>query len=116
MIKNKSEDISLVTWRGLVTVHVLIAYSYVFMEWLFFVTKPSFMLFMNNYDKAKIFILSGFIYMLPGFVVILVLAALDIFLKNRAAQALFLIARLIPSITLSFLTFMMIDNFTYTVF
>lgn len=93
-----------------------ISFFYIFMEWIFFVTKPSFMDVLNFGDKLGIFFISGFILF-----VFVLLVSLSIFLLDLIFPTIIFIfpkffyyvpaALMIVSLGL-----IMIDNFTYTVF
>jgi hypothetical protein len=104
-------------WKHLFTIIVLFAYLYIFMEWLFFVTMPSFMSIMPVQDKVMIITLSGSIFSLFGlallwvFVLIEFLAIIAHFTKYTRYLGI-----IIPTIILSSLVLLLIDNFTYTLF
>ena len=86
-------------------------YLYVFMEWLFFATKPSFMSSMNLPQKAMVFFIASFVLILPIFV----LAGLTILLSPFLKSLRWLVA-LVPALLLTFLALILFDNFTYVVF
>jgi hypothetical protein len=87
------------------------------MEWLFFVTMPSFMSTMHVQDKVMIITLSGFIFslfslaLLLAFILIEFLAIIAHFTKYTRYLGI-----LIPTVILSSLVLLLIDNFTYTLF
>ena len=60
-------------WYSLFAISILIAFFFVFMEWLFFVTKPSFMDGMGIYQKVGIFLVAG------GILTIIILALILVF-------------------------------------
>lgn len=104
-------------WKRLFTITILSAYLYIFFEWIFFATMPSFMSIMNVPAKANVFLLSGLV------ISILCLLLMVIFLVFEIFGVLFRISRftqylgvLIPTIILSTITLLLIDNFTYTLF
>jgi len=99
---------------GVVTVSWV--YSYVLMEWLFFVTKPSFIYLVNNFEKVRIFILTGFIFIVPLLGAVVVLGLLDFVFRGKLTKVFLTISEIVPAVVLSILCLMMIDNFTYTVF
>ncbi len=113
-MKNKSMPTRF--WSALSIMTVLWVSSYVLMEWVFFVTKPSFIYLVSNFEKVKIFILIGFIFMLPLLGVVLVLSLLNFVFSGKVVGAFLAIAEIIPTTVLSILCLVMIDNFTYTVF
>ena len=80
-------------------------YAYVFMEWLFFATIPSFMSSMSLLQKAGVLFLSAFMLGLP----IVVLAAVLAFVSSKLAAG-------VPALVLSLLALILLDNFTYTLF
>jgi hypothetical protein len=87
------------------------------MEWLFFVTMPSFMSVMDLANKLEVFLLSGWIFALACMAVIAAFIAIDFL---ALAFHLSYITRYwgwaIPSIIVSALVLLMVDNFTYTIF
>jgi Sulfatase len=86
-------------------------YLYVFMEWLFFATKPSFMSFMNLPQKTLVFFVASFVLILFAFG----LAGLTILLSTFLKSLRWLVA-VVPALLLTFLALILFDNFTYIVF
>ncbi len=80
-------------------------YAYVFMEWLFLATMPSFMSSMGRVEKLGILFLAAFLLGLP---ILLVTAILGLFSRRVAA--------VVPALLLTCLGIILLDNFTYTVF
>jgi hypothetical protein len=104
-------------WIFLMIISVAAAYFYVFMEWLFFVTKPSFMDIMGWYEKIKLILLPGFALAILSLTLLMIVAGLD-FLSSRLRSTwlpIFL-GTLVPSIILTAISLLLLDNFTYTVF
>ncbi len=105
------------SWKRLFTVTLVAAFVYIFMEWLFFVTMPSFMSVMNVGHKLQVFLLSGWILavacstMIAAFVVIDLLA-----IATHLARITRLLGWAVPSIIVSALVLLLVDNFTYTIF
>ncbi|HEX9018650.1 MAG TPA: hypothetical protein VF806_05665, partial [Anaerolineaceae bacterium] len=103
-------------WFRLAGLVVLAVYGYWFMEWLFEVTKPSFM-------DAQIFWTKLALLALPALLTAglcllglgLVLAASGL-LRWRGERFFLSLGSLIPALFLAFTVLMMLDNFTYTVF
>ncbi len=87
------------------------------MEWLFFVTKPSFMSGMTFWLQIKIYLLSSFALSIFPLLVICILALIDRLLGNQNISR-FLVGAgaLIPALIISSLVLLLVDNFTYTVF
>ena len=96
------------TWRSLLTLTVLSAYFHVFMEWVFFVTKPSSLSLLTLYEKIKVLAVSGGIYAL-----VLLGSFAIISIPARKWKAL----TCIPSaLMFSITALILMDNFTYTLF
>ena len=104
-------------WIFLLIYSVAAAYFYVFMEWLFFVTKPSFMDLMGWYEKIELFLLPGFALAILSLALVMIIAGLD-FLSSRLrlTSLPIFIGTLIPSIILTAISLLLVDNFTYTIF
>lgn len=102
---------------GLFNATILSAYLYVFMEWVFFATKPSSVSNLPWFETLKMLILTG------GAMALFPLAGAFLFLlfsriikrtiwHERTVQA----GYIIPAFVISVTALIMIDNFTYTVF
>jgi hypothetical protein len=104
-------------WRQLFTATVLIAYFYVFMEWVFFVTMPSFMSLLSLPSKLVVFLLSALGLSLLSIIVLAVFIVFDIYALSINKSHLTLYAGIvIPTIISTALVVILIDNFTYTLF
>ena len=104
-------------WKRLFIITILSSFFYIFMEWLFFVTMPSFMSMMNVQDKALIFFISGFIcavFSLAFLLVFIIIECLAII--AHVAKFTKYLGLLIPTFVVSGLILLLIDNFTYTLF
>lgn len=107
----------MVSLKKLLSYTTLVAYFYIFMEWLFFATKPSFLNGMNVYETLAVLFISGgmiaFIFTIPS----LILFSASILVKSRGVSGLLLRLAVVPSAFLSgVLVLILADNFTYTVF
>lgn len=105
------------SWKKLLFYTTLTAYFYIFMEWLFFATKPSFLNGMSVYENLAVLLISGgmtaFIFGIPS----LVLFFTSALVKRKSFSALLLGMAVVPSAFLSgALVLILADNFTYTVF
>jgi arylsulfatase A-like enzyme len=102
---------------GLFAATIFASFFYVFMEWLFIITKPSYMTVSTFFEKINIFLFTGSI--LSG-ICLLVLTPVWItktfVSSNKYIKITNIIAIFIPTIILTSLSLMLIDNFTYTVF
>jgi hypothetical protein len=104
-------------WFVLGSLSVGCVYFYVFMEWIFFVTKPSFFSVASAGDKMLSLAITPLFPLLPGITAIALVGVLSCFVKPRAGKGLFFtLACLIPAGVLSATVFLLIDNFTYTLF
>ena len=104
-------------WRTLFNLTVLSTCFYAFMEWLFFVTKPSSLSLLSLFDSVKVlFVTAGTVTLISiAFLVCLSLPALVISRPNWRPRLL-TIGTIVPALLLSIAALIMLDNFTYTVF
>lgn len=118
--------LDLAPWGRIVGLTLLAAYFYVFMEWLFFVTKPSFMSSLPLSESLLVLVVS------PGPVAVALVVPLVLYgmvgalLRGGFALARFQVPGLfralwvavslaLPSGVLALAAFLMVDNFTLTV-
>ena len=94
----------------------LVAFLYVFMEWLFFVTKPSYMDMFAFGEKVNILLISGLIVALILLATLLAMFLLDILLTPFFPSFRSYIYYLPAAFMATCLCLIMFDNFTYTVF
>ena len=95
---------------------ILAVYFYVLMEWLFFVTKPSFMSTLGFLDKLKILWIAPIPLIAVGIVwVIIFLIPAGLIRIRRVRTVCYALGSGFPALILSLAIFLMIDNFTYTV-
>ena len=104
-------------WRTLAIITVYSAYFYAFMEWIFFVTKPSSLSILTLFEKIKILAVTGGMVALTllAFLFILALPALLVSHPIWRPRLRYL-TYLAPAIMLGVTALIMLDNFTYTVF
>ena len=115
--KEPSSQSKQTMWIFLLVLTVGAAYFYLFMEWVFFVTKPSFMAPMGWFDKFEIFLLSSFVLCVLSLVLVMTFAGLDLLIsKLRFTMLPIFIGTLIPTVILTAISLLLVDNFTYTVF
>jgi hypothetical protein len=110
-------NVKLLSWANLATLSVLAIYFYVSMEWLFLVTKPSFMDNMSVGAKLGVLLLSGLFLIVVSLVLLLVLFGIS-FVPGFARywKALLWIGGSLPAAFISGSALLLIDNFTYTLF
>jgi arylsulfatase A-like enzyme len=104
-----------IPWRNLFLVAFFSGLAYVFMEWLFIVTKPSFMDSLAFIQKLWILLFaialinSGILLLLS---VIVIVCKLPWFRNYR--QTCIKLSVIVPAGILASLAMLMVDNFTYT--
>jgi hypothetical protein len=104
-------------WRRAFLCTLLAAYFHVFMEWLFFVTKPSFLSPMTAWERGAVFFGTAPLVALPA-----ALALAPVWLLGRALRgsggdtALRWLGFAAPAAVLAGCFLLLIDNFTYTIF
>ena len=92
-------------------------YIYTFMEWIFFITKPSFMSGMSIWLQINVLFVSALGMSVLPLLIVSMLWALDRGVRNPPfTRYLTVLGLLIPSLILSTLVLLLVDNFTYTVF
>jgi len=95
---------------------LLAAFFYVFMEWVFFVTKPSFMYLLSPGGKLGVCLVAGLLAGLASLLALPVIALLDMLLI-RKMPAFGRFAYALPAaLVLACLGLILVDNFTYTLF
>lgn len=106
--------------RGLPAVLMTtIAASYLLftMEWLFFVTKPSFLSTVNWMERLLTLLVSPLGAALGALLPAAILAALALLFPAGRLRSLLLVVALVPAgLLLAGLYLLLVDNFTYTVF
>ena len=113
---NWTERLHLLSWTRLACLTLLATYFYVFMEWLFLVTKPSFMSPLSWVESLLVLVVS------PGPMLVLLICPLTLFwllgslLPFPRYRSLGLVAGcLIPAALLGGCFLLLLDNFTLTV-
>jgi len=98
-------------WRAAFRITVLAAYFHAFMEWLFFVTKPSSLSILSIYEKIEVLFITG------STVSVLLLVGFAIFLLISHLHPKWDFLSYIPAAFILAVTMLILfDNFTYTVF
>ncbi len=86
---------------------------YVFLEWLFLVTRPSFFSALSWFERLRILLAALGVILVPLLGLVLLLLVVFRWLPRAARRAT---TALIPAVTLSCTALLLIDNFTYTLF
>ncbi len=101
-------------WRAAVN-SVLAAYLLVFMEWIFTITKPSFMDLFSFGEKVNVFFISGFMVSLVALAGLFLIFLVDLFLFPIFPAFRKYAFHFPASVILACLAILLIDNFTYTI-
>ena len=118
MFKNYFSNLnkSKIAWRGLFLLSFSYGFLFIFMEWLYQITKPSFMSDLNFPGKIEILLFVGSLTTSIGLIFVsLFFLLLKISWLKRFEHSIFLLACLTPSIILSTLILILVDNFLYTI-
>lgn len=101
------------TW----TICILSCFVYVLMEWLFFITKPSFFYKLSTWETIRVLAVTPLYFMglcvLPWAAWVL---GKMVFRDAPDNKAYFVIPLVVPSLVLASTAFLLFDNFTYTLF
>jgi arylsulfatase A-like enzyme len=103
-------------WKIQIILIVFIVYLYILMEWLFYVTKPSFLYKLGLFDKIQVLLVTPIPLVVVGCVV-LFLCLIPLIVKgNRIIQRVCSTTVLIiTALILGAVFFLLVDNFAYTV-
>ena len=94
----------------IITLTTLLSYTYFFLEWLFFITKPSFLTGLSAIDNLFILFVAPLPLCVVCFFCITVLIIPSYFFKKVN------LAITVPVVILGVLIFILVDNFTHTMF
>ncbi len=101
----------------LIVLTVLAVYFYIMMEWLFFVTKPSFMSTLGFIEALKILWIAPIPLIAMGIAWVFIFWIPSGLIRIRPVRAVcYAVGSAFPALILSLAAFLMIDNFTYTIF
>jgi len=104
-------------WRTLIILTIYSAYFHAFMEWIFFVTKPSSLSIISLFEKLKVLFITSGIVALTLLVCLFVFSLPALIVRHPVWRPrLHWLSDLIPAFMLSVTALIMLDNFTYTVF
>lgn len=105
------------TWENLFIQTVFASFFYVFMEWLFFVTKESSLSRLTPWNALIVLLASAGVVILLSCCLVAILMAIGYLAQRLRGQAVLLaIAQVIPAFILSLTVLLLVDNFTYTLF
>lgn len=103
-------------WVILVSATLLSIYVYTSMEWLFIVTKPSFMSAMPWVERLRILFVAPLAVALVVLLPLIFFSGIALASRNsRVFESALAVLTLVPSLFLSCLLLLLFDNLTYTV-
>jgi hypothetical protein len=103
-------------YKHVITSVIGFSFLYVFLEWIFFITKPSFMDLVSGWDKLAIFLLSGLLFALLFCIITTCIFILDVFFRYVSVPLHKSLLHLSVALLLVIQAMILLDNFTYTVF
>ena len=116
MPQNKERDEVNLRWFQLMIVTFISIYLFVFNEWIFFITKPSFFSVLPLIESIKIYFVTSGIFFILFLIVILVLFSVGKLTRNVKLLYIFLKVGIgIPAFVIASLFLALVDNFTYTI-
>jgi arylsulfatase A-like enzyme len=103
--------------RAVSVLSIIACYAFYFFEWLFFITKPSMFSAMSVWDSFLVLLVSP-IPLITGCLLLIFIIGLIARLPWRFFSPVFLglVALLIPAFIMAATAFLLINNFTYTLF
>ncbi|MCJ7624047.1 MAG: sulfatase-like hydrolase/transferase [Anaerolineaceae bacterium] len=105
------------TWSSLYLFTFFSAFLFMLMEWLFIITKPSFMNPLPFFQKMEILLFSSALLAGFSFISLIPLILLQFpHLFRKYHRVLIQLGVLLPTFLMSSLSLLLIDNFTYTIF
>lgn len=116
MFKRIEKNRLLLQWIQQFINTALICFLFTFSEWIFQVTKPSFLSNVDWGQKILVLVKSSVRLSSACFVLLLVLGVVSLRLKKKPGKTLLSISNIVPGLVLASLALLLIDNFTYTVF
>lgn len=103
-------------WISITVVTILVLFVYVFMEWIFLVTKPSFMSPIGFFEQLSIFFITTSLFITIYLFLVAIFALLSQIKINLLRNLIISLSFFIPGFIAAFLILLLIDNFTYTLF
>ncbi|MHB8193048.1 MAG: sulfatase-like hydrolase/transferase [Bellilinea sp.] len=113
----KKNSVKPLTPYSLLITNLIVSTLYVSFEWLFIVTKPSFMSVLSITEKIWVLIFGAIFLSAITSIPLLILIFLNALLTGKTHSGkLISLGFILPVLTATFMVFLLIDNFTYTVF
>lgn len=116
-MSNANKQPVYLSWNGLYVGTCISAVAYMFIEWLFIITKPNFgNVFGNMLMKGQILLFSSACAISLGFILLTPFFLSSLITTPRAKQWSLRLGSLVPMLFFACLIFLAFDNFTYTLF
>lgn len=119
LLKEKSKWVSKeqrLLWQKAACQTILAAYFYVFMDWLFLITKPSFMQVLPFLKKVEILFITAFWVAVLAMLPLVVIFLLERIIASRFPVISSYILHLSTAFILACFCLIWVDNFTYSLF
>jgi len=116
LLKEKSKWVSKeqrLLWQKAACQTILAAYFYVFMDWLFLITKPSFMQVLPFLKKVEILFITAFWVAVLAMLPLVVIFLLERIIASRFPVFSSYIMHLTTAFILACFCLIWVDNFTY---
>ena len=101
---------------SLVSLTITSSFIYIFLEWIFIFTRPSYLRTVPFGEKFAALTSSAGLIIYSGLLILLPILLLLCIRQQKGRSILSAIAILIPTILLALTLLLLVDNFTYTVF
>ncbi len=105
------------SWNNLFLITFLVAYLYTFNEWLFAITKPSYMNDLGFTQQLQVLVIVSALLASLCFLCLLPLVILSLIPPvKQYTYTLIQLSTWLPAVVFAALILIMVDNFTYTIF
>lgn len=105
------------SWKRVFILTTVIAYAYVFSEWLFMITKPSYMSMISFTKKVEVFLFTGSLVAGGSCLILLVLLVIGLLpFINKHQKVMLMLGGMLPVGIMACALLLLVDNFTYTLF
>lgn len=97
--------------------NLIVVFLYVLFEWLFIATKPSFMTHLQFNEKLWILIYGALFFSTLSMIPVLALMGIHNLINRKTLSSkIIIIGFVVPATAATLMVFMLVDNFTYTLF
>ncbi len=115
LLNKRNQAAGKISWNSLFVLSFLCTYLYVFLEWLFIITKPSSLRLNSFATNFVVFLVTSAIFACLCFAILFFLFAVSSIHGLHKFRGIFLnLGRVIPVSIITAQVLLLIDNFTYT--